>query len=79
MEQQLISEETIERVKSMPRIDYDAYKALIDLKQVKRLIKLKLPRTIFVDEENGCFYYLNPIWQQLHKCGEFSESEGGNG
>lgn len=75
MEKQIITEETLERIKSMPRIDYDVYKELIALKQVVRVKKLKHKRTIFVDEENGCFYYLNPVWQQLHKCGEFVESE----
>ena len=79
MEQQEITQETLERVKSMPRIDFSIYQELILQKQVIRLLKIKRPRTIFVDDEKGEFYYLNPIWKQLHLCGKFVEVEVSNG
>ncbi len=80
MEQKTISNEILERVKTLPRIDYVAYQLLITRKQVKSLIKFKKPRTIFFDKEDGYFYYLNPYHKNLHKCGNFiEESEVKNG
>ena len=79
IEIQEITEETLLKVKSMPRIDYTLYLELINQKQIKRIIKLKSPRTIFVDEVNGLFYYLNPLSKELVRCGEFVESEVENG
>lgn len=75
MEKQIITSETLQLVKTMPRMPYETYKELISLGVIKRLIKLRSARTIFVDEENGCFFYLNPVLQELHKCGLFVESE----
>ena len=70
---QEITEETLAKIKSLPRLDYEAYKQLIEQKQVKRLIKLKSKRTIFFIENENAFYYLNPVYNELHKCGEFIE------
>ena len=54
MEQKTISNETLERVKTLPRIDYVAYQLLITQKQIKSFIKFAKPRTIFFDEsKNG--------------------------
>lgn len=71
MEQQPISKETLEKIKSLPRLDYLAYQLLVTQKQVKSFIKFKKPRTIFFDESDNCFYYLNPFHNHLQKCGEF--------
>ena len=68
-----IDAEVLGKVKSLPRIDFDAFTALHISGQVKRLKKLKKRRTIFFDEETGYFLYLNPLYKQLHKCGEFIE------
>jgi hypothetical protein len=72
MEVKTIKKETLERVKSLPRIDYLAYLELINQKQVIQLRKLKKPRTIFFDEETGFFLYLNPYHLELSKCGTFN-------
>jgi len=71
MEKKTISKETLERVKNLPRIDYFAYLELIKQGQVERFIKLKIPRTIFFDENEDCFLYLNPYHLILFKCGTF--------
>lgn len=73
MEVQEISEETLARVKSLPRIDFNAFIELVNTKQVKRLIKFKSPRTIFFDEEMQSFLYLNPVQKLLIPCGKFIE------
>jgi len=76
MEQKTISNEVLERVKLLPRIDYVAYQLLVTQKQVKSFIKFSKPRTIFFDEETRLFLYLNPYHLHLQKCGTFiSESE----
>ena len=81
MEEKTISNETLLRVKSMPRFDYVAYQILVTSKQVKSLIKFKKPRTIFFDEETCNFLYLNPYHKHLQICGRFIEDQegGGNG
>lgn len=80
MEEKTISNETLERVKTLPRIDYVAYQLLVTQKQVKSFIKFKKPRTIFFDEETGFFLYLNPYHLYLQKCGTFyTENEVKNG
>ncbi len=66
-----ISNETLEKIKSLPRIPYDQYLELINQKQVKRLVKLTAPKTIFFDEEENLFLYVNPYHKALCKCGEF--------
>jgi len=73
MERKTISNETLERVKTLPRIGYDTYSELIRQSQVKRIVKLKSPKTIFFDEEKGCFLYLNPYHGDLFVCGIFNE------
>jgi len=73
MEIKEISPETLEKIKTLPRIDYTAYVELINQKQVIRLAKLKTPRTIFFDEESGFFLYMNPYHRDLCKCGTFNE------
>lgn len=76
MEEKTISNETLERVKTLPRFDYVAFQLLVTKNQIKCWIKFKNPRTIFFDELDGFFYYLNPYHLQLHKCGTFNtESE----
>ena len=76
MEDKTISNETLERVKTLPRFDYVAFQLLVNQNQIKCWIKFKRPRTIFFDEVDGFFYYLNPYHLQLHRCGTFNiESE----
>lgn len=80
MENKTISNETLKRVKSLPRIDYVAFQLLVTQKQINCTIKFRHPRTIFFDELDGFFYYLNPYHLELQKCGHFNtESEGNNG
>lgn len=73
MEKKTISNETLERVKSLPRLDYLAFQMLVTQKRVKCLVKFKRPRTIFFDESQNCFFYLNPFHCELHRCGIFIE------
>lgn len=73
MDKKTISKETLERVKTLPRIDYLAFQMLITSGQVIRKIKFTKPRTIFFDEENGVFLYLNPYHLDLHVCGLWAE------
>lgn len=70
-----ISNETLGRIKSLPRIAYDQYLELINQKQVRRLVKLKSPKTIFFDEEQDLFLYVNPYHKALCKCGEFIKED----
>lgn len=80
MEQKTISNETLLRVKTLPRFDYIAYQMLVTSKQVESYVKFKRPRTIFFDEEICRFLYLNPYHKELHICGKFiEESEVNNG
>ena len=80
MEEKTISNETLERVKTLPRIDYLAYLELINQNQVERKLKLQTARTIFFDESINSFLYLNPYHKELHVCGTFiEESEVNNG
>ena len=80
MEEKTISNETLERVKTLPRIDYLAFQLLVMQKEVISFNKFKKPRTIFFDELDGFFYYLNPFHKTLQKCGTFNtESEEQNG
>jgi len=80
MEKKTISTEVLERVKTLPRIDYIAFQLLVTQKQVECFIKFTKPKTIFFDEEKGCFLYLNPYHLSLQKCGKFTEeSEVWNG
>ena len=79
METKTISNETLQRVKSLPRIDYLAFQLLVTSKQVKCWIKFTKTRTIFFDEETGFFLYLNPYHKHLQACGKFiDESEVSN-
>lgn len=71
METKTISNETLERIKELPRIDYLAYLELVKQGQVEKLVKFKKPRTIFFDENTGFFLYLNPYHLNLCKCGTF--------
>jgi hypothetical protein len=75
MEEKTISKETLEKVKSLPRIDYYAFIELINQKQVKQLVKFKKPKTIFYDEESKLFLYLNPFHKEFSKCGYFYGDE----
>lgn len=78
MEEKTISNETLEKVKTLPRIDYYQYLELINQGQVKRLVKLKgKPRTIFFDEETGFFLYMNQFHKGFSKCGEFNTEDNG--
>jgi hypothetical protein len=75
MEKKTISEETLKRVKTLPRIDYLTYLELINQKQVIRLVKLKRARTIFFDEELDSFLYLSPYHLCLCECGKFNDQK----
>jgi hypothetical protein len=73
MEEKTISNETLERIKSLPRINYDQYLELIKQGQIIRLVKLRKPRTIFFDEETGLFLYVNHWHMGFSKCAKFKE------
>lgn len=77
MEKKTISNETLERVKTLPRIDFIAFQMLCKENQIEKFVNFKKPRTIFFDEKDGFFYYLNPFHLKLQKCGTFKQ-EGGN-
>lgn len=70
-----ISEETLQKVKSLPRIDFNAFTELVNQKQVIKLVKFKKPKTIFYDEESKVFLYLNPFHKELNRCGYFKGDE----
>jgi hypothetical protein len=70
-----ISEETLKKVKSLPRIDFNAFIELVNQKQVRKLVKFKKPKTIFYDEESKIFLYLNPFHKELNRCGYFYGDE----
>ena len=70
-----ISEETLVKIKNLPRIDYDAFVELVNQKQVRKLVKFKKPKTIFFDEESKVFLYLNPFHKELNRCGYFYGDE----
>jgi hypothetical protein len=55
METKEISKETLEKVRTLPRIDFNAFTELVNQKQVNRLVKFKKPKTIFYDEDNKVF------------------------
>jgi len=71
MEKKTISNEVLEKIKTLPRINFDTYLELINQGQVTRLVKLKQPRTIFFDEDTGYFLYVNPYHCNFSKCGTF--------
>ena len=71
MEIKTISKETLERVKSLPRLDYMAFKLLVMDKKIECFIKFRSPRTIFFDESDNFFYYLNPYHKHLQRCGKW--------
>lgn len=78
MYKEQISEEELKRVKSLPRLDYDVYCNLIELGIVKRITKLKSPKTIFYSEDEKSLLYLSPYHKQLFVCGVFNDvKEGG--
>ena len=68
-----ISKETLEKVKTLPRIDFLAFNELVLLNKVERFVKFKTPRTIFYDSSSGYFLYLNPYHLALQRCGKFIE------
>jgi len=70
-----ISEETLAKIKNLPRIDFNAFIELINQKQVRKLVKFKKPKTIFYDEESKVFLYLNPFHKELNRCGYFYGDE----
>jgi hypothetical protein len=65
------SPEVEEKIKSFERIDFAAFKELINQGQVKQFCKLKKPRTIFYDQQTANFLYLNPYHATFQKCGEW--------
>lgn len=71
MEVKEISEETLTKMKTLPKIKFSAFQELINKGQVIRLVKLKHPKTIFFDEETEMFVYLNKYHGALCKCGKF--------
>jgi hypothetical protein len=75
METKEISKETLEKVRTLPRIDFNAFTELVNQKQVNRLVKFKKPKTIFYDEDNKVFLYLNPFHKELNRCGYFIGDE----
>ena len=65
------SPEVEQKIKSFERIDFIAFKELINQGQIRELCKLKQPRTIFYDQETANFLYLNPYFGNFCKCGEW--------
>lgn len=73
LEHNQITEETIEKIKTLPKIKWEAYEELCKKGQLERNIKFKTPKSVFFDEENDCFVYFNPILRKLMKCAVFRE------
>lgn len=71
------SQETIDKIKSLPRIPYETFKELIRTGEVIPSVKFKKPKTIFFDENTGMFVYMNPYHMELCKCGQFKTDEDG--
>ena len=71
MEQQEITLEVLQRVKTLERISWESYLELIKSGVVCKTRKLKRPRTIFYDEEGDCLIYLNPFLRKFQQCGVF--------
>jgi len=73
MEEVTISEETLQRVNTLPRINFHAFNELVANGSVEAFCKFKAPKTIFFDEADGFFYYVNPFYKELWKCGQWKE------
>lgn len=71
LEQNKISNETIETMKSLAKIDWNMYKELVRSKQVIPVYKFKSPKSVFFDESENKFFYFNPIFSKLFYCGKF--------
>ncbi len=63
--------EVIEKLKTLPKINYEAYMELFKSGQIERFIKFKHPKVIFFDEETGMFCYYNPYYRKILKCAEW--------
>ena len=68
-----LSQEIKDKIKTLPRIDFEAYQELIKTKQILQIVKLRTPRTIFYDESTNLFLYFNKFHLNFCKCGKFSE------
>ena len=71
LEQNKISDETIETMKSLAKIDWNIYKELVRSKQIIPVYKFKSPKIIFFNETENKFFYFNPIFSKLFYCGKF--------
>jgi hypothetical protein len=65
--------DVLRRIKTFPRIDFEAYKELVKTKQLEPFCNLKYPRQIFFDEETGMFCYYSPYHGILRKCAKWKE------
>ena len=75
MEKKKLEEDVLLKIKTLPKINYDAYLELIRTNQIERLVKFKGPKTVFFDEETEMFIYVNPYHGRLMKCGKFKTIE----
>jgi len=68
------SEEQLENVRRVrdthQYMSFEQYKMLLEQKQLKRHLKLKQPRTLWVNEE-GEIFYLSHYFKQFIKMAEF--------
>ena len=68
-----ISEETIEKMKTLNKVNWEVYKELIKNKQIVAVYKFKTPKSIFFDEAEDKFLFFNPVYRKLFFCAKFVE------
>jgi hypothetical protein len=68
MERLELPQEIVDKMNNLERINWDAFKELVEAKQIKPLIKFKAPKTIWWDEDYLCFVFFNPYKKKLWCC-----------
>lgn len=54
-------------------MSWQQFQLLFEQGQIRRLKKLKKPRSLYFNEETGGFYYLNHYHRNFEKMAEFKE------
>jgi hypothetical protein len=75
MERKEVTPDVLKKIKTFERIDFEAFKALVVSGEIVQTCKLKVPRTIFYDDETCNFLYLNPYHGNFQKCGYWNDNQ----
>jgi hypothetical protein len=67
--------DVLNRIKTHPRIEFEAYQELVKTGMLDTFCNLKAKRKIFFDETTEMFCYYNPYHRKLLKCGRWKEEE----